>query len=82
MVSAPGPEPLILRIAARLVHGDIHAAQFSHHLVELIFHLPDPLRGRRVMNQILLLHRVSLNVKKLVRIPETVIGGIFVAIAA
>lgn len=81
IVSASGAEAFVLRVASRLVHRDVHAAEFGHHFVETVLHFLRLLRLSRVADQVFLLHRVRLDVEELVGIPQAVVGRVLVFVA-
>ncbi len=82
MVATTGSQTLVLGTSSRLIHGYIHPAKFRHHLIKTVFHPLGLFGNRGVANQVVLLPRISLEIKKLIGIPQAIVRRVFVFIAA
>ena len=76
------PEALVLLTASRWIERDGHPAEFIHHGVEPFLHLLFHIREGGDVNEVVLLHWVVPKIKQLVGVPNPIVGGVFVAVAA
>ena len=76
------PEAQVLLPTARAVHRDLQSAQFLHHVIEPVLHRGFLFRELGIMDEVFLFHGISLDIKEFISVPESVVGDVFILIAA